>query len=75
MPKTQIASPKIRQPSGHFSQATMIEACGRLVFISGMTAWWNKAMLTRARLLRPSNEVRSVPIGRRWYQNVCTEFA
>jgi 2-iminobutanoate/2-iminopropanoate deaminase len=38
MPKTQVISPKIRQPSGHFSQATMIEARGRLVFISGMTA-------------------------------------
>src|SRR5436190_24349260 len=38
MPKTQIVSPKIRQPSGHFSQATMIEARGSLVFISGMTA-------------------------------------
>jgi len=38
MPKTQIVSPKIRQPSGHFSQATMIEARGRLIFISGMTA-------------------------------------
>src|SRR6516165_7974483 len=38
MRKTQVVSPKIRQPSGHFSQATMIEARGRLVFISGMTA-------------------------------------
>src|SRR5262244_215933 len=38
MPKTQIVSPKLRQPSGHFSQATMIEARGRLVFISGMTS-------------------------------------
>ena len=38
MPKTQILSAKIRQSSGHFSQATMIEARGRLVFISGMTA-------------------------------------
>jgi 2-iminobutanoate/2-iminopropanoate deaminase len=38
MPKIQIVSPKIRQPSGHFSQATMVEARGRLVFISGMTA-------------------------------------
>jgi 2-iminobutanoate/2-iminopropanoate deaminase len=38
MPKKQVASPKIRQPSGHFSQATTIEARGRLVFISGMTA-------------------------------------
>ena len=38
MPKKQIISPNIRQPSGHFSHATMIEARGRLVFISGMTA-------------------------------------
>jgi enamine deaminase RidA (YjgF/YER057c/UK114 family) len=38
MPKKQVVSPKIRQPSGHFSQAIMIEARGRLVFISGMTA-------------------------------------
>src|SRR6187200_2645834 len=38
MPKQQITSSKIRQPSGHFSHATMIEARGRLVFISGMTA-------------------------------------
>src|SRR6266481_4947252 len=36
--KRQITSDKIRQPSGHFSQATVIEATGRLVFISGMTA-------------------------------------
>ena len=38
MPKTPIVSPKISQPSGHFSHATMIEARGSLVFISGMTA-------------------------------------
>jgi 2-iminobutanoate/2-iminopropanoate deaminase len=38
MPKKQVTSSKIRQPSGHFSQATMVEARGRLVFISGMTA-------------------------------------
>jgi enamine deaminase RidA (YjgF/YER057c/UK114 family) len=38
MPKTQITSPKLRQPSGIFSHATAIEATGRLVFISGMTA-------------------------------------
>src|SRR5262245_33032292 len=36
--KKQITSDKIRQPSGHFSQATIIEAKGKLVFISGMTA-------------------------------------
>lgn len=36
--KTQIHSEALRQPNGHFSQATAIEARGRLVFISGMTA-------------------------------------
>jgi enamine deaminase RidA (YjgF/YER057c/UK114 family) len=38
MPKRQIMSEKLRQPNGHFSHATMIEAKGRIVFISGMTA-------------------------------------
>src|ERR1700728_935146 len=38
MAKTQITSAKIRAPSGHFSQAVAVEARGRLVFISGMTA-------------------------------------
>jgi enamine deaminase RidA (YjgF/YER057c/UK114 family) len=38
MPKTQIVSKKLRQPSGHFSHATVTEARGRLVFISGMVA-------------------------------------
>jgi enamine deaminase RidA (YjgF/YER057c/UK114 family) len=38
MPKSQISNPKLRQPSGVFSHATMIEATGRFVFISGMTA-------------------------------------
>ena len=38
MPKKQIVSAKLRAPSGHFSHATMAEARGRLVFISGMTA-------------------------------------
>jgi cytochrome c peroxidase len=32
MPKKQVTSSKIRQPTGHFSHATMIEARGRLVF-------------------------------------------
>jgi enamine deaminase RidA (YjgF/YER057c/UK114 family) len=36
--KQQLVSPKLAQPNGHFSHATMIEARGRLVFISGMTA-------------------------------------
>jgi 2-iminobutanoate/2-iminopropanoate deaminase len=38
MPKQQIVSTKLRAPSGHFSHATVTEARGRLVFISGMTA-------------------------------------
>ncbi len=38
MAKKQITSSKLRQPNGHFSQATTIEARGKLVFISGMTA-------------------------------------
>jgi 2-iminobutanoate/2-iminopropanoate deaminase len=38
MPKIQISSPKLRQPNGVFSQAVGIEATGRFVFISGMTA-------------------------------------
>ena len=36
--KEQISSPKLAKPNGHFSQATAIEAQGKLVFISGMTA-------------------------------------
>lgn len=38
MPKQQIVSDKIGKPSGHFSHATVTEATGRLVFISGMLA-------------------------------------
>jgi 2-iminobutanoate/2-iminopropanoate deaminase len=38
MPKQQITSDRLSRPSGHFSQATMVEARGRMVFISGMTA-------------------------------------
>jgi enamine deaminase RidA (YjgF/YER057c/UK114 family) len=38
MTKRQITSSKLAVPNGHFSQATMIEAEGRLLFISGMTA-------------------------------------
>src|SRR5262249_58074845 len=37
-PKPEISSPKLRQPSGVFSHATAIEATGRFVFVSGMTA-------------------------------------
>ncbi|WP_174801319.1 RidA family protein [Martelella limonii] len=38
MPKQEITSPNLRTPNGHFSQATTIEARGKLVFVSGMTA-------------------------------------
>ena len=38
MKKQQIRTDKVREPSGHFSQAIAIEAKGKLVFISGMTA-------------------------------------
>jgi enamine deaminase RidA (YjgF/YER057c/UK114 family) len=38
MAKEQITSDRMKQPSGHFSHATTIEARGKLVFISGMTA-------------------------------------
>jgi len=36
--KQQVTSSKLRQPSGHFSQAIVTEARGRLVFLSGMTS-------------------------------------
>lgn len=36
--KQQITTDKLRQPNGHFSQATVIEAQGKLVFVSGMTS-------------------------------------
>mgnify|MGYP002621292491 FL=1 len=38
MPKQEIRSDQLRTPPGVFSQATAIEARGRIVFISGMTA-------------------------------------
>ena len=38
MPKQEIVSPELAEPNGHFAQATMAPARGRLVFISGMTA-------------------------------------
>jgi enamine deaminase RidA (YjgF/YER057c/UK114 family) len=38
MPRQSIVSSRLAKPSGHFSHATMVEARGRLVFISGMVA-------------------------------------
>lgn len=36
--KREIQTDKLAVPNGHFSQATVVEAKGRLLFISGMTA-------------------------------------
>lgn len=38
MPKHEVSTDSIRKPIGVFSQATVVEAKGRLVFISGMTS-------------------------------------
>jgi len=38
MAKREVSSGSISKPVGVFSQATVVEAKGRLVFISGMTA-------------------------------------
>jgi len=38
MPKQQVKTAKVAEPAGHFSQAIAIEARGKLVFVSGMTA-------------------------------------
>ena len=38
MPKREVSSNALRKPVGVFSQATVVEAKGRLVFVSGMTA-------------------------------------
>ncbi|MPZ56556.1 MAG: RidA family protein [Rhizobiales bacterium] len=38
MAKQEITTNALRKPIGNFSQATVVEAKGRLVFISGMTA-------------------------------------
>ncbi|MGW1340832.1 RidA family protein [Kribbella sp. NPDC002412] len=38
MPKTQVSTTDLHSPNGVFSQATTVEATGRMVFVSGMTA-------------------------------------
>lgn len=38
MTKQNVVSPELATPNGHFSQATAVEARGRMLFISGMTA-------------------------------------
>jgi 2-iminobutanoate/2-iminopropanoate deaminase len=36
--KKQLQTDQLSAPSGHFSQGVIASACGRMVFISGMTA-------------------------------------
>jgi 2-iminobutanoate/2-iminopropanoate deaminase len=38
MAKQQIRSARIADPAGHYSQAIAVDAIGKLVFVSGMTA-------------------------------------
>jgi 2-iminobutanoate/2-iminopropanoate deaminase len=38
MPKQEIRTARVATPSAHFAQAIAIEAHGKLVFVSGMTA-------------------------------------
>ena len=38
MPKQQIKTERVPQPAGHYSQAIVTEAKGRMLFVSGMTA-------------------------------------
>lgn len=38
MPKQELVSDELATPNGHFAQATVTEARGRMVFVSGMTA-------------------------------------
>ncbi len=38
MPRERIETSAVAAPAGHFSQAIAVEARGRLLFISGMTA-------------------------------------
>lgn len=58
MPKTNVVSPKLAKPNGHFAQATVVEARGRLLFISGMTA--RKADGTIAGIGDVSEQTRQV---------------
>jgi 2-iminobutanoate/2-iminopropanoate deaminase len=46
MPKQEVRSAKLAEPNGHFAQAVVAEAMGRLLFISGMTARNNEGGIT-----------------------------
>jgi 2-iminobutanoate/2-iminopropanoate deaminase len=58
MPKTQVSSPDLHAPMGHFSQAIMANSGGRLVFVSGMTA--RRADGTIAGIGDPEEQTRQV---------------
>lgn len=59
MPKRQLTSAALHSPKGVFSQATTIEATGRLVFVSGMTA------------LRPDGSISGVGDVKEQTRQVC----
>jgi enamine deaminase RidA (YjgF/YER057c/UK114 family) len=63
MPKQEIVSPELRPPPGVFSHATVVEASGRLVFVSGMTA------------RRPDGTVAGVGDVRTQTRQVCENLA
>jgi enamine deaminase RidA (YjgF/YER057c/UK114 family) len=46
MPKQEVVSPALAEPNGHFAQATVAEATGRMLFVSGMTARNNEGGIT-----------------------------
>jgi 2-iminobutanoate/2-iminopropanoate deaminase len=46
MAKQEVRSAKLAEPNGHFAQAVVTEAKGRLLFISGMTARNNEGGIT-----------------------------
>ncbi|MGW6275828.1 RidA family protein [Kribbella sp. NPDC055071] len=63
MPKTQVSTPALHTPNGVFSQATIIEATGRMVFVSGMTA------------RRPDGSIAGVGDVRQQTRQVCENVA
>jgi 2-iminobutanoate/2-iminopropanoate deaminase len=46
MAKQEVRSNRLAEPNGHFAQAVVAEAKGRLLFISGMTARNNEGGVT-----------------------------
>ncbi len=46
MPKQEVRSEELAEPNGHFAQAVVAEARGRMLFVSGMTARNNEGGIT-----------------------------